>query len=122
MESHEISDMSFGKVNELFPDFSDELAALLRDAGESDLARQIPGLGVIDRCRCGESSCATFYTADRPQGAWKGEHHNLLLGADRGMLIVDVVDGRIACVEVLDRSDVKVLLDRAVPIKRRPGG
>ncbi len=104
--------MSFGKVSELFPSFSEELGALLREAGQSDLARQIPGLELVDRCRCAESFCATFYTVERPQGAWKGDHENLLLGPDRGMLIVDVVDGRIACVEILDRPDFKALLDR----------
>ena len=108
--------MCFGKVNKLFPAFSEELDAALRNAGEPDLAEQIEGLELIDRCACGDSFCATFYTAERPEGAWQGDHRNLLLGPERGMLIVDVVDGRIACVEVLDRPDFKAVLDRALPL------
>jgi hypothetical protein len=34
---------------------------------------------------------------------------------DDGMLILDVVAGEIACVEVLDRSDVREKLDSAFP-------
>jgi hypothetical protein len=34
---------------------------------------------------------------------------------EEGMLILDVVDGEIACMEVLDREDVREKLDRVLP-------
>ena len=114
--------MRFGLLTELLPALSDELAALLRDADEGDLARQIPELELVRRCGCGDSFCASFYTAEKPQGAWDGEHRNLVLRPTNGMLIVDVVDDRIAFVEVLDRPDFKALLDRTAPMSRQPSG
>jgi hypothetical protein len=42
-------------------------------------------------------------------------HRNLALTPEEGMLILDVVGGEIACVEVLDRKDVRRKLDDVLP-------
>ena len=42
-------------------------------------------------------------------------HRNVLLIPQKGWLILDVVDDRIMCVEVLYRDEVKCVLDAAVP-------
>ncbi|HZU42947.1 MAG TPA: hypothetical protein VE994_09770 [Terriglobales bacterium] len=44
------------------PAFAAELQRLLTEAAEPELAAQVPGLAILDRCRCGDDFCATFYT------------------------------------------------------------
>jgi len=68
------------------------------------------------RCTCGESNCAHFYTAPTPTFAYGSGHSNLALEADSGLLVLDLVGHAIVAVEVLDRPDVKALLDAALPL------
>jgi hypothetical protein len=89
------------------PAFATELQRLLTEQGEPELAAQVTGLMIFDRCRCGDDFCATFYTQPKPEGAYGPGHRNVALAPDEGMLILDVVAGEIACIEVLDRNDVR---------------
>jgi hypothetical protein len=98
-------------VQDLFPPFAAEIESLCRREGRPDLADQIRVLPVVARCTCGEGNCAHFYTAPLPRGSYGPGHANLVLPADRGMVVLDIVAGRIAAVEVLDRPEVKRVLD-----------
>lgn len=89
------------------PAFAVELQQLLAEKGEPELAAQVPSLCVFERCSCGDDFCATFYTQPKPQGAYGPGHRNVALAPDEGTIILDVVAGEIACVEVLDRPDVR---------------
>jgi hypothetical protein len=95
------------------PSFATELYQLLEEQGEPDLAAQVPALVILDRCRCTDDICATFYTQPKPKGGFGPGHRNMHLMPEEGMLILDVVAGEIACVEVLDRNDVRENLDEA---------
>jgi len=106
--------MAYGSIRDLFPELSKELSNLLRDMGKGELADQVESLSVIDKCRCGDGFCSSFYTASKPGGAWGPNHENVSLTTQDGMLMLDVVDGNISYVEVLDRPDFKVILDGAV--------
>ena len=97
------------------PAFSAELRQLLFETGEPELAAQVPGLKILDRCRCGDNFCATFYTQPKPKHGFGPGHRNVRLMPEGGMLILDVVDGEIACIEVLDRKDVREKLDKVLP-------
>jgi hypothetical protein len=97
--------MEIQLLKTLFPDLADELEKLLLDDGLQDLAEQIHNLSVYDRCRCGDNFCSTFYTLPRTGGAWGPKHENIELPAKSGMIILDVVDGKIAAVEILYRDD-----------------
>ncbi|HWO10444.1 MAG TPA: hypothetical protein VNN80_13225 [Polyangiaceae bacterium] len=44
-------------------------------------------------------------------------HSTLSLPAASGTIILDIVCGQIAAVEVLDRSDVKSVIDHYLPLK-----
>ena len=94
-------------LTDTLPAFASELQQLLIEKGESELAAQVPGLMIFDRCRCGDDFCATFYTLPKPEGSYGPGHRNVALTPEEGMLILDVVAGEIACVEVLERPDVR---------------
>ncbi len=102
-------------VSEVFPDLTAELTKLLLDSEESALAPQVPHLKLVDRCRCGDSFCATFYTEKPPSGSYGPKHRNVVLDPDEGMIVLDVVEQKIMCVEVLHRPDVRAALVAALP-------
>ncbi|MGB2677263.1 MAG: hypothetical protein WAN12_09290 [Candidatus Acidiferrum sp.] len=102
-------------LTDTLPTFAAELRQLLVEKGEPELAAQVPSLAIFDRCRCGDNFCATFYTRPKPNGAYGSGHRNVALTPEEGMLILDVVAGEIACVEVLDREDVRQKLIEVLP-------
>src|SRR5271155_4200335 len=75
------------------PEFVTELRQLLAEQGEPELAAQVPSLTILDRCRCGDDFCATFYTQPKPVGAYGPSHRNVALTPDEGMVILDVIAG-----------------------------
>lgn len=103
------------RLRHVAPDLVAELGTLLADAGERVLAAQVDELMLVDHCRCGDDFCAMFYTAPRPGGAWGVGLRTVGLHPQRGMINVDVLDGKIVAVEVLYRDEVKAIIHRAVP-------
>jgi len=94
------------------PDLTQELYRLLEDAGEEQLGSQLQNLRIVDRCRCSDDFCSTFYVQPKPKGSYGPMHRNVPLTPERGMLILDVVEDKIVAVEVLYRNEVgKKLLD-----------
>jgi hypothetical protein len=62
-----IPDKSESKlVTDIFPSLSQEMQRLLIEQGETDLAAQVPQLCVVERRRCGDDFCATFYVQPKP--------------------------------------------------------
>ena len=109
--------MSAPLLSAAMAEFARELQLLLENDGQPELAAQVQGLRIVDRCRCGDDFCATFYSEPRPNGAWAslGRHECLALNAEEGMIILDLVDRRIVCVEVLDSQDVRKRLHNVLP-------
>jgi hypothetical protein len=97
------------------PEFAAELECLLVAAGERDLAAEVATLRLVDRCRCGDWFCATVYCAPHPQGAWGPGHKTICLDPSKGMINVDVVDGKVVEVEVLYRDDLRDKLLSLLP-------
>jgi hypothetical protein len=95
------------RLVDIFPELSTELERLLSVQGESNLANQVSGLTVVERCRCGDDFCGTFYALPKPSGAYGPGHRNVSLEPNEGMMIVDIVDERIAAVEVLYRDEIR---------------
>ena len=102
-------------VSEALPELSVELQRLLYAAGETSLAESVRELRVVDRCRCGDDFCATFYTAPPPNGSYGQTLRSLELEPEQGMIILDVVEERIVCVEVLYRPAVSARLLQLLP-------
>jgi hypothetical protein len=95
--------------------FAAELMESLVRQGRDDLASQLRTLPLVDRCRCGDDFCTTFYTAKRPTGAYGVGHSNLVVESREGMIILDLVQDRIHCVEILYRRDVREALTAVLP-------
>jgi hypothetical protein len=100
---------------DVVPEFATELRQLLDEQGEHEIAAQVPALTIFDRCRCGDDFCATIYTMPKPDGAYGPGQRNVVLQPSEGMLILDVVNGEISCVEVLDRPEIRGKLLAAFP-------
>lgn len=101
-------------LNDILPEVAKEIEALLRIENLNELADQVPTLKVFDKCRCGDSFCSSFYTTVKPDGGWGPMHENIMLNPNVGDFILDVVDGRIVFVEILDRDDIHSSLNKAV--------
>ena len=102
-------------LTDILPQLALELEQLLKEHEEFELAAQISTLAIVDRCRCGDDFCASFYTQPEPKGAYGPDHHSLDLDAEKGMVVLDVVSGAIAHVEVLNRDEVRKRLTAAFP-------
>jgi len=100
---------------DLLPSLAHELQELLILQGEADLASQVPRLNIVERCRCGDDFCATFYVQHKPEKSYGPTHRNVLLAPKQGMLILDVVGNKIASVEVLYRDEIRQQLHSALP-------
>ncbi|MER7180307.1 hypothetical protein ABT404_12635 [Streptomyces hyaluromycini] len=91
-------------IRDVYPDLIAELTALLEDEGEHELAVCAWDLRLVDVCGCGDDFCQSIQTADHPRGQPYGPGHRCVpLSPSKGMLILDIVDGRIMYVEILDR-------------------
>jgi len=86
------------------PELALELERLLARAGQPELAAQIPGLVILDRCRCGDDFCSSFYTQPKLEGRYGPGHVCMDLDADEGMVLLDVITGKIVHVEILNRA------------------
>ncbi len=94
-------------INEVIPDFVEEIIYLLQGTGAEPLEAQLRTLRIESICDCGDESCASFATASEVKVARTVE-----LQALEGYLILDLNEADEICfIEVLGRSDVKYLLE-----------
>jgi hypothetical protein len=100
---------------EIFPLLAQELEQLLVKKGELELAAQVPRLAIVDRCRCGDDFCSSFYTQPKPEGKYGPDYRCIELDPAQGMLLLDVVVGAIAHVEVLSHGRIREKLIAAFP-------
>ncbi|HMC30091.1 MAG TPA: hypothetical protein VKL99_04595 [Candidatus Angelobacter sp.] len=102
-------------LSNIMPGLIAELEQLLLEANEPALSAQVRELRIVERCRCGDDFCATFYTEPRPKGSYGTGHRNIELNPQVGMIILDVVGPKIACVEILYRDEIQKALHAALP-------
>jgi len=102
-------------LRETLPELAEELSLLLTAAGHDDLAKQLVDLRIMSRCHCADDFCSTFYTKPKPRGVYGTGHENIALEPQRGIIVLDVVEGSIACVEVLYRDEIRRKLLAAMP-------
>jgi hypothetical protein len=92
---------------EAFPDLASELQDRLWVANEFALAASIPTLRMNHRCECADDQCAMLYTVPQAQAACGPTHRDLAFDSVGGMVVLDVEQERITCIEVLFRPDVR---------------
>ena len=107
--------MSAPLLIDVAPELAAELERLLVQEGEEGLAARVSGLRIVDRCRCGDDFCASFYTVPRPSGAFGHGHYTVALAPEAGYLNVDAIGPDIVQVEVLFRDELKAKIHAAVP-------
>jgi len=100
---------------ETLPELADELQSALQQRNRLELAAQVRTLEIIERCRCGDDFCSSFYTQPKPEGSYGPGLETIELDAAIGMLILDVVQGKIAHVEVLNNDRNRQKLFAALP-------
>jgi hypothetical protein len=95
-------------VAEVVPGLARRIETALRAQGETALAAQVPGLRITTVCRCEQPFCGSFHTSKRPMKRWfiRGRQVEIADG-EPGEIILDVVRGEIAYVEVLYLDDVR---------------
>lgn len=98
-----------------FPNLAGEIARLLIEEGEQELACTVADLTIVERCRCGDDFCATMYTVRPPQGSWGRGHRNVPLDPKDGFLILDVLGHEIVEIEVLFRNEIRERLLQLLP-------
>ena len=98
-------------LKDVLPNLNDELKILLNKDEKFDLAEKVDSLRIFEKCNCKENSCASFYTAPKPNGSFGKGHENLILNAEYGMLVLDVVNNEIKFVEILNRPEYKKLIE-----------
>ena len=105
------------RLHDLAPEFAEELAALLIAEDEPGLAEQMLSAEIVARCRCEEEFCASFYTAPPPVGAYGPGYDGLQLGplTGGGGANLDVEDGRVIHVEVINNPEFRRRLRLALP-------
>jgi hypothetical protein len=80
------------------------VATLLEEEGESEPAICVRDVRLAGECDCGDDFRQSIRTADHPQGKPFGPgHRRVPLTPSKGMLILDVADGRIMYIEIIDR-------------------
>jgi hypothetical protein len=103
------------RLVDALPLLAREIEELLAKANEPKLAAQVAKLRMIERCSCEDDFCASFYTQPKPNGSYGSGHRNVVLEPDNGMLILDVVTGRIMQVEVLYRDEIRRVVRAIFP-------
>ena len=99
-------------LTELAPAFAAELETLISQHGKRKLAASVDALRVVERCPCGDDECSSFYVTPSfvVRWRWHGHGETLKLQTVRGTISIDLIDGQIVLVEVLDRPDVEEAL------------
>ncbi len=101
------------RVASVVPGLAERIEAALRAQGEDELAAQVAGLRVTRVCACDQPYCGSFWTSALPIKRWliRGRQVELADGGP-GDVVLDVVRGEIAYVEVLHLDEVRDAMAR----------
>lgn len=95
---------------ELLPALAREIEHGLNEARRPELAGQVGSLRVFELCGCDDLFCSSFYTSAKAERPWGGFVETLMPPVESGLVLLDVADGTVRYVEVIDRDDFKTAL------------
>jgi hypothetical protein len=103
-----VTDRKAPLLSRVLPELAERIEAALRAQGEARLAETVGRLRITNVCTCGQPYCGSFHTASWPMRRWFMRGRQIRLEDGRpGDVMVDVVRGEIAYVEVLHLDDVR---------------
>lgn len=102
-------------LKDCLPDFAQELEMLLIREQDPELARQVPLMQLdVEKCGSGENFCSMLCTGLRPEKSWGCGDTSIVLKADRGNVLLNILECGAVAVEVFFRKDIQEKVERLV--------
>jgi hypothetical protein len=103
------------RLGDLLPVLAQQLVDVLSIEGYSSIARGVPSLPVVRRC-CRDERCASFFTSDVTNEEIRDRATRIVPGGDcPGIFCVFAMDDRVCFVELLNRPEVREVLEKHFP-------
>ncbi len=106
------------KLSQALPQFAQELSRGLISLGYTQLAASVDSLEIVERCKCDEPGCVTFYAVPKLSAPHPDKCQRIIAPV-RGVTCIQVSDQQITWVEVLGRPELREKLDQCAA--RQPG-
>ena len=96
-------------LGKLLPAFAAEIKASLFETNwGGHLIEQVDKLPIVGMCGCGWNGCSSFYSAlcNHEAPVPKSRNTGGMVPVNKGLVILDVLEGKIVFVEIQQRRDV----------------
>jgi hypothetical protein len=104
---------------EILPHFSVEVEVALVEAGFPALAESLGRVDIVERCRCEEPGCITFFALHARERPNPRDCERIVPNL-RGVSCVLYHHGRVVWIEALGRPVERAILDERMPIVPSP--
>ena len=92
------------------PEFAAELSRGLAELGHKELATSVNSIVIVERCKCDETGCITFYAV--PKTVTNQRPCKTAMPVVKGLTCVQYIGQQIVWVEALGRPEDREKLDR----------
>jgi len=99
------------KLAQALPDFTEELSQGIASLGYKNLAATVYEIEVVERCKCDEPGCVTFFCVPK-LSAPRPDTCKRIVAPARGVTCVQYFEQTITWVEVLGRPEDRMKLDK----------
>jgi hypothetical protein len=99
------------KLAQALPDFTEELSQGIASLGYKNLAASVYAIEVVERCKCDEPGCVTFFCVPK-LSAPRPDTCKRIVAPARGVTCVQYFEQTITWVEVLGRPEDRMKLDK----------
>lgn len=99
------------KLAQVLPDLTEELSRGIASLGHEKLAASVYTIEIIERCKCEEPGCVTFFCVPKVSAPLP-DRCNRIVAPAWGVTCVQYFDQQITWVEVLGRPEDREILDK----------
>lgn len=99
------------KLAQALPDFTEELSQGIASLGYKKLASSVYAIEVVERCKCDEPGCVTFFSVPK-LSAPRPETCKRIVAPAMGVTCIQYFERQIIWVEVLGRPEERQKLDK----------